>query len=57
MRSWPMAAALGLGLALAGDLSAQALASKPSWQSDYAKARAEAKRTGKLLFVVFRCQP
>jgi hypothetical protein len=30
---------------------------KPAWQSDYSKARAEAKKGRKLLFVVFRCQP
>ena len=27
------------------------------WHSDYATARAEAKRTGKPLFVAFRCEP
>ena len=27
------------------------------WHSDYAAARAEAKRTGKPLFVAFRCEP
>jgi hypothetical protein len=27
------------------------------WQSDYAEARAEAKRTGKPIFLVFRCEP
>ena len=27
------------------------------WQSDYAAARAEAKRTGKPIFLVFRCEP
>ena len=28
-----------------------------SWHTDYAAARAEAKRTGKPLFVTFRCEP
>jgi hypothetical protein len=27
------------------------------WHTEYAAARAEAKRTGKPLFVVFRCEP
>ena len=27
------------------------------WYSDYAAAKAEAKRTGKPLFVAFRCEP
>jgi len=53
MRGWQIAAVVGLGLSLTGDLPAQA----PVWHTDYARAKAEAKRTGKLLFVVFRCQP
>ncbi len=27
------------------------------WHTDYATARAEARRTGKPLFLVFRCEP
>jgi hypothetical protein len=27
------------------------------WRTDYAAARAEAKRTGKPIFLVFRCEP
>jgi hypothetical protein len=27
------------------------------WHTDYASAKAEAKRTGKPLFVAFRCEP
>jgi len=27
------------------------------WYTDYAAARAEAKRTGKPIFLVFRCEP
>jgi hypothetical protein len=34
----------------------QALQSK-GWYSSYEAARAEAKRTGKPLMVVFRCEP
>ena len=30
---------------------------KYGWHSDYAAATAEAKRTGKPIFLVFRCEP
>ena len=45
------------GLFLAAVCSAGAAEAKPTWHTDLTKARAEAKRTGKPLFVVFRCQP
>ena len=32
-------------------------ASKYGWHSSWETARAEARRTGKPLFVVFRCEP
>ena len=32
-------------------------ATKFGWRTDYAAARAEAKRTGKPIFLVFRCEP
>jgi hypothetical protein len=32
-------------------------AKKHGWHTDYAAARAEAKRTGKPIFLVFRCEP
>ena len=43
-------------------LTAPALAQKVNpkatgWHTDYAAARAEARRTGKPLFVTFRCEP
>jgi hypothetical protein len=43
-------------------LAAPALAQKVNpkatgWHSDYTTAKAEAKRTGKPLFVAFRCEP
>jgi hypothetical protein len=44
-------------------LTNSALAVEPSelkkfgWHTDYAAARAEAKRSGKPLMVVFRCEP
>jgi hypothetical protein len=30
---------------------------KYGWFTDYAKAKAEAKRTGKPMLLVFRCEP
>jgi hypothetical protein len=30
---------------------------KYGWHTDYAAARAEAKRTGKPILLVFRCEP
>jgi hypothetical protein len=38
------------------------LAQKPNakkfgWHTDYAAAKAEARRTGKPIFLVFRCEP
>jgi hypothetical protein len=30
---------------------------KYGWHTDYEKATAEAKRTGKPIFLVFRCEP
>jgi uncharacterized membrane protein len=32
-------------------------ADKFGWYADYASARAEARRTGKPIFLVFRCEP
>ena len=32
-------------------------AAKFGWRTDYAVAKAEAKRTGKPMLVVFRCEP
>jgi hypothetical protein len=45
-----MTALLVVALAVSADAAL-------GWRKDYAAARAEAKRTGKPLFVVFRCQP
>jgi hypothetical protein len=47
----------GVALGLASLLAAEARAQAPPWRTDYAAARAEARRTGKPLFVVFRCVP
>jgi hypothetical protein len=32
-------------------------AAKFGWYTDYTAAKAEAKRTGKPIFLVFRCEP
>jgi hypothetical protein len=52
------------GLALlplvAGEASAQKNRPEPAkfgWHTDYDAARAEAKRTGRPIFLVFRCEP
>jgi hypothetical protein len=33
------------------------LVTKYGWHTDYDAARAEARRTGKPIFLVFRCEP
>jgi hypothetical protein len=56
---WLFGAVLGLSVALGGGHGkgpAAEVAKGPVWWRDYARARAEAKRTGKPLFVVFRCE-
>ena len=53
-----MRSAVLIVLVLASPAFAQRKApSATGWHTDYAAARAEAKRTGKPLFVVFRCEP
>jgi hypothetical protein len=47
-------------LAAPGVIHAQPRKLEPArygWHNDYAAARAEAKRTGKPIFLVFRCEP
>jgi hypothetical protein len=41
-------------------LAASAAPAQPArfgWHTDYQSARAEARRTGKPIFLVFRCEP
>jgi len=53
-----MRAVVLVSLLLAAPAFAQRNNSKANgWHTDYAAARAEAKRSGKPLFVVFRCEP
>jgi opacity protein-like surface antigen len=51
----------GCGLILLTTATAHAQgkgnANKFGWYGDYNAAKAEAKRTGKPIFVVFRCEP
>lgn len=51
----PLAIAfIALGTPIADD---KVDAAKFGWRTDYATAKAEAKRTGKPMLVVFRCEP
>jgi hypothetical protein len=53
-----MRCAVLFSLLLATPVFAQRVNPKATgWHTDYATARAEAKRTGKPLFVVLRCEP
>jgi hypothetical protein len=53
-----MRSAVVLSLFLAAPAFAQKVNPKATgWHTDYASAVAEAKRTGKPLFVAFRCEP
>jgi opacity protein-like surface antigen len=53
-----MRTAVVVALLIAAPAFAQKVNPKSTgWYSDYAAARAEAKRTGKPLFVAFRCEP
>jgi hypothetical protein len=58
MKPWRLCTALTLGIAALGGSSAvrpaEAPAAAPVWIGDYEAARAEARRTGKPLFVAFR---
>jgi hypothetical protein len=55
MRRWLLAvAALAAPTVNNADAAPEKVA---GWQSDYQAARAEARRTGKPLFVVLRCVP
>ena len=45
-------------LLLPGIADAQKIdAARHGWRTDYNAARAEARRTGKPIFLVFRCEP
>jgi hypothetical protein len=53
-----MRSAVVASLILATPLFAQRVnPTATGWYTDYASARAEAKRRGKPLFVAFRCEP
>jgi hypothetical protein len=53
-----MRIAVVVSLVVASSALAQKVSPKAAgWHTDYAAARAEARRTGKPLFVTFRCEP
>jgi hypothetical protein len=52
-----LAAALLLLTAASASAQPGRGADKFGWYADYAAARAEARRTGKPMFLVFRCEP
>ena len=53
----PTLAGLALVLLPTAAPSADPDPKKFGWHTDYAAAQAEAKRTGKPMLVVFRCEP
>ncbi len=60
MRFWLIAGAFSAAVLLldsSGKDAAGGPPNPPGWFTDYAKAKAAARQSGKPLFVVFRCQP
>jgi len=55
MNRWTLALGLVVAAALPAEVSAAP--GKTNWWTDYAAAKAEARRTGKPIFLVFRCMP
>ncbi len=55
MKAYVLVGVLGLGLGVGVGTAGEVVASKEvAWQTDYARARAEARQTGRPLLVVFR---
>ena len=52
-----LAATVALTLGSTAAAQTGRLALKNGWMTDYPTAKAEAKRTGKPIFLVFRCDP
>ena len=50
-------AGLALGVLSSASFARDVDAKKFGWYTDYAAGKAEAKRTGKPMLVVFRCEP
>lgn len=55
--TFPVFALALVALAGAAPPTGTASARARGWRTDYAAARAEARKAGKPLFVVFRCEP
>jgi hypothetical protein len=53
MQGWLMGGALAIATLLAGGVGVGA-AKAPTWLTDYEQARAEARRTGKPILLIFR---
>jgi hypothetical protein len=56
MQRW-LGSIVGLGLLVWSGNPACAALVKPVWLNDYEAGKAEARRTGKPMLLVFRCQP
>ncbi len=58
MKRWLMAGVLGLA-GMNGSVQGKAVRDPqyPLWFADYEAARAEARRSGRPMFLVFRCVP
>jgi hypothetical protein len=52
MKTWPVAALLALSFATRASADDQAT----PWITDYTKAKAAARASGKPIFLVFRCE-
>ncbi len=53
----PLLAGLAVALLPAGAAAADVNPKQFGWHTDYPAAKAEAKRTGKPIMLVFRCNP
>lgn len=59
MKRWLMAALLGIAAGMDGPARGQEMRDPqyPRWFANYEAARAEARRSGRPMFLVFRCVP
>jgi hypothetical protein len=57
MRWWLIGGVLGLAALGDGRPATAAELKRTGWLTDYPAARAAARRAGKPVFVVFRCEP
>ena len=59
MKRWLVAGVLGVVVGMSGSVRGQEVRDPqyPRWFADYEAARREARRSGKPMFLVFRCVP